>query len=176
MTQTKSPAKLGAAVRGGLLGLIFFIVLDVLLWLFPPGLGWGAWKWTPSGAIGIGDGVSIELQTRAAHPFLAEYGQRLRIYRGTSSKRFSSTVELPANTGGKTEVLVYSGRIREHEAVELVDRFGRTSIDLVTRAVAAPGDSLVGRAYVGVFSAKTWPLQFVPATTCAESLAVGALR
>lgn len=167
--------KVGAVVRAGLLGLAFLIALDVLLWLFPPNLGWGAWKWTPSGAVGIAEGVSIELQTRSAHPFLAEYDQRLRIYRATHAELSAVTVELPANTGGRTAIMVYAGRLGGQSGIELVDRFGRTTIDLGTDEIADRDHHLERGTYLGMFSARVPPLKFVPAAALPESLALRAL-
>jgi len=150
-------------LSGAIFGLVLFIFLDLAMWYFPPERGWAPWKWEQSGPVAIGNNYSIELLTRTAHPFLAEYDQRLIIYGGTErvGKKLA-TIDLHTNTGGRTSVEVYAdGR----ETIYLKDRFGTHAIDLDTLTVTMlfKADLSAESSFIGVFSGESYPLKFIPA-------------
>jgi len=150
-------------LSGGVFGLALFIVLDLAMWYFPPERGWAPWKWEQSGAVAIGNNYSIELLTRTAHPFLAEYDQQLIVYGGT--ERFGkklATLDLHMNTGGRTSVEIYTSG---NEAVYLRDRFGTHAIDLATLSVAMlhKAEMPLESTFIGGFSGESYPLKFIPA-------------
>jgi len=154
----------GRATAFGALGLIFFLFLDTAMWVLPPNRGWGPWKWESSGAVAIGDGYSVVLHTRTAHPWLAEYDQRLELFAGSRRDgRRLGVVDLNMNTGGRTDVRLYFGHVNKRPIVQLSDRFGDQAIDVLAQELVQGSSESPDRRFIGTFSEESYPLKFVPA-------------
>jgi len=162
---------IGRIALAGILGLAFFVLLDFVMWFFPPERGWAPWKWESSGPVAVGNNYSIELLTRTAHVFLAEYDQRLVIYGGTpreGEKR--GTIDLHMNTGGRTHILLYLTPSQDGDFVILKDRFGTYRVNLGTlRIEEQSGQENPGKnIFIGTMSGEAYPLKFVPSSVWSE--------
>ena len=164
----------------GFFGLLFFILLDGVMWFFPPNRGWSFWQWDSSGPVAVGNGYSLQLQTRPAHPLgMAEYDQRVVVFGGTArSGKELATLELPMNTGGRTRVLLYRSQADTNKVI-LRDRYGDCVLDLTALRVepAVAGDPehplFAGTlSFLGTLSAEAYPLKFIPAGVVSEREAI----
>jgi hypothetical protein len=155
----------------GFIGLIFFILLDLVMWYCPPERGWAPWKWESSGPVAVGGNYSVELLTRTAHVFLAEYDQRLVVFGGTERNgEKKGTVELQMNTGGRTHIMIYSAISKTSQLVLLKDRFGISRIDLknMKRESELASESTSNYTFIGTVSGEAYPLKFVPVSIWSE--------
>lgn len=155
----------------GIFGLIFFLLLDILMWVFPPNRGMAFWKWDSSGPIAIGDHYSVELLTRPASMIgMAEYDQRLVLYGGTEREGDElGTIDLHMNTGGRTHVLLY--RIADEKGgLLLVDRFGQHRLDLKEIKYEPYYEKQIDTIlFLGTVSDESYPLKFVPTNVWNEN-------
>ncbi len=149
----------------GFVGLVFFILLDLAMWYFPPNRGWEPWAWESSGPVAVGNNYSIELLTRTAHLFLAEYDQKIIVYGGTERQgEKKGAIKLHMNTGGRTHIMIYSAAKSDHQIVILLDRFGMheiniTEMNVETFSKTASVDNMV---FIGTWSGESYPLKFIP--------------
>lgn len=161
---------IGRAAAFGVLGLVFFLVLDIVLWMVPPHRGWGAWQWQSSGVVAVGEGYSVEFLTRRAHPWLAESDQKAELYGGTAREGDKlATIELDMNTGGRTRVQLYFGHADGAPIIQLSDRFGDQFIDARARERIHRKLVLKDRQFLGTFSGEAYPRKFVPASVLPEA-------
>lgn len=162
---------LGKIALSGIIGLIFFALLDIGMWYFPPERGWAPWKWESSGPVAVGNNYSIELLTRTAHLFLAEYDQKLVVYGGTPREgKERGTIDLHMNTGGRTHILIYLTKTHNGNVVLLKDRFGveRVNIDNLKIEERDEAKKLDKSIFIGTFSGEAYPLKFVPSSVWPE--------
>jgi hypothetical protein len=162
---------IGKIALAGIIGLILFILLDLVMWFFLPERGWAPWKWESSGPVAVGNNYSIELLTRTAHIFLAEYDQGLVVYGGTPRDgEKKGTIDLHENTGGRTHILLYSNPTQNGDFVILKDRFGTHRVNLGTLRIEEQLDQEnPGRnTFIGTMSGETYPLKFVPPSVWSE--------
>ena len=154
----------------GILGLVFLMSLDLVMWWLPPHRGWAFWQWNTCGPISVGDNYSIIFLTRNAHIFLAEYDQAIEIYGGTEreAKRIGN-LNLHMNTGGRTDVKLRSGVIDGRRCIQVIDRFGVETIDLEkNQIIQSPyldaSKSVDDKSFydIGRFSGESFPLKYVP--------------
>ncbi len=154
----------------GFFGLLFFILLDLVMWFFPPNRGWAFWQWDSSGPVAVGNHYSLELQTRLAHPLgMAEYDQRVIIYGGTARDgKELATLDLPMNTGGRTRILLYRS-LADARKIILRDRYGDHVLDLTSlRLEPFVKGALEHPLFLGTLSAEAFPLKFIPASVISE--------
>lgn len=139
-------------------------------------------KWSSVGAIGVGDGFSLSLQTQPAHSFLAEYFQRVFLFSGSKCDgKFVAAFQLRMNTGGRTHVLLY--RILNQSGsvigVSFLDRYGEQVIDLVNMCFADPTSLLSGfskKEYLGLVSGEAYPLKFITSIVITEDTAISGTK
>lgn len=149
----------------GIIGMIFFISLELAMWFMPPGRGLFFWHWDSSGSILVNDEHSIELLSRGIHPYLAEYEYRLNVYDEDGSKQ--STIDLHINTGGQTFIKLFK---IDNNQILLVDHMGNhlinfENLDETLLYVAPKPPSSI---YLGAFSNNSYSLIFIPSNVNAE--------
>ena len=152
-------------ISAAFFGMIAFLLLDLVLW-FTFGVGWGWWKWDSVGPIAISDGYSIEIQTRPAHPFLAEYDQRVVVYGGDARNGTRrGMIPLHMNTGGRTYLEIERATTPDNKPlVLLTDRYGTDIIQLndLSRSLYAQEDILPNeRRRIGIVSGEAYPNKFI---------------
>ncbi|MEJ5309968.1 MAG: hypothetical protein WHX52_09360 [Anaerolineae bacterium] len=141
-------------------------------------------------AIPLPDGWGQVIFLRqSAHPFLAEYNQKLRL---ELTGQPPVVVEMPMNVGGSTFTNVYwvAEGVDGHATLQLIDHWGMYVVDLedppatalwLTRfegvwrlnGAAEKTDALLEALddpeYLGCLNGKQWPLRFVPASEAPEA-------
>src|SRR5262245_57002492 len=92
-------------ITAGIVGMVFYLAFDAVLWVIPPERGWGAWRWTEVGPVAVGNGYSITLLTRQASSMLAEYDQKIEIHRDSHfGEKLVGTRTMHMNTGGRIHI------------------------------------------------------------------------
>lgn len=127
-------------------------------------------NWDSCSAIAVGNGYSVALQTKSAHPFLAEYFQRVLVFAGTARDgKLSGALQLRMNTGGRTHALLYrhldKKGVPTHVSCE--DRYGIQTFRLKDLDFEdAPETSK--KEYLGTLSGEAYPLKFLTPVVLSE--------
>ena len=152
-------------VAYGIIGMLFFISLELAMWFIPPGRGLFFWQWNSSGSILVNEEHSIELLSRGIHPYLAEYEYRLNIYNEDGRKE--NTIDLHINSGGQTYMKLY---ISDDNQILLVDHMGNHLINLenLDKALLYEAPKPPNCIYLGAFANNFNSLIFIPSNVTAE--------
>jgi len=148
--------------------MIFFAFLDILMWIAPPHLGWGFWKWDSSGPVAVGDGYSIALQSRCLSPIgKAEYELQLELF-GETERNGSQLGNIPITelSKGERHVAVFSGHAASNNRlfIVLLYRSGEKYIDVSSKDVSKDAVDIKDKKFLGTFSGNAYPLKFIPAS------------
>ncbi len=138
--------------------------------------------WNACSSIALGDGFSVALQFRRAHPLVAEYHRRVMVFAGDARRGgLSGSLQLRMNFGGRTQILVYrhldaNGRVT-HVTFEARDEglAGGQSVRLVNPDFENPPQDSK-REYVGLISGEAYPLKFVTPQIVSEESAREELK
>lgn len=139
--------------------------------------------WKPCASIAVGDGYSITLQFRQAHPMVAEYHRRVLVFSGSERRGvFNGALQLRMNFGGRTYIMIYRHLNADGRVTHL-------SFSARDEAPAALGQSIrlndpdfeappreATREYVGLVSGEAYPLKFVSPLILSETLARQKMR
>lgn len=152
-------------ISAAFFGMIAYLLLDIVLWV-TFGVGWFWWQWESVGPLAISDGYSIVVQTRSAHPFLAEYDQRLIVYGGNARNgKKKGTVPLHMNTGGRTYLEIDRAIDPNNNPLVLIsDRYGTDVIQLSTLSqsqFAKTDMQIRNRQRIGIISGEAYPNKFI---------------
>jgi len=138
-------------------------------------------QWYPSQAIAIGDFYSVAFLTKSAHPFLAEYYQRVFLFGGSArAGDFLQAFQLQMNTGGRTHMLLYR-YIDEQGRVQFItfqDRYGEQSINIPKREFRSekPLPTNLKKEFIGTFSGEAPPNKFLTPLVMPEPEATKQLK
>ncbi len=134
--------------------------------------------WRPCAALAVGDGYSVLLQFRQAHPMVAEYQRRVMVFSGDDRRGgLSGALQLRMNFGGRTYLLVYrhldaAGKVTHvtfEPRDEAITGVGQ-SIRLKDPDFERPPDA-TRKEYLGLISGEAYPLKFVPPLVVSEAMA-----
>ena len=123
-------------------------------------------SWDTCSSIAIGDGYSVVMQFRQAHPLVAEYHRRALLFAGDERRgKLIGSLQLRMNFGGRTYIMLYrhldkDGKVT-HLSFEPRDEVltGGQSVRLVNPDFEEPPKSSK-KEYVGLVSGEAYPLKF----------------
>ena len=91
--------------------------------------------WRPCASVALGDGYSVILQFRLAHPMVAEYQRRVMIFSGDARRgKLSGALQLRMNFGGCTHILIYRHLDKNGNVTHVTFERGRRAIGKAYRA------------------------------------------
>lgn len=131
-------------------------------------------RWISCASIGVGDGYSIAMQFRQAHPIVAEYHRRVMVFAGDERRgKLAGALQLDMNFGGRTHILLYrhldaGGRVT-HLSFEPRDRqWDPQSIRLDDPDFQDPPAGST-KEYLGLVSGSAYPLKYFSPLVLPES-------
>ena len=131
-------------------------------------------RWISCASIGVGNGYSIAMQFRQAHPIVAEYHRRVMVFAGDDRRgKLAGALQLDMNYGGRTHILLYrhldsDGRVT-HLSFEPRDRqWDPQSIRLDNPGFQEPPEGST-KQYIGLVSGSAYPLKFISPLVLPES-------
>jgi hypothetical protein len=135
--------------------------------------------WNPCASVALGDGYSVIMQFRHAHPMVAEYHRRVMIFSGGSRRgKLSGSLQLQMNFGGRTHILIYRHLDKEgtvtHVTFEAREG-GAQSARLKEPDFEKPPEASK-REYIGLISGEAYPLKFVTPLIVSEESARKKLK
>ena len=130
--------------------------------------------WKPCAAVALGDGYSVMMQFRQAHPMVAEYHRRVLIFAGGERRgRLGGALQLRMNFGGRTHMLIYRHLDKDGKATHVTFEAregGEQSLRLIDPDFEKPPEDSK-REYIGLISGAAYPLKFVKPTIVSEETA-----
>ena len=111
-------------------GVVFFLILNEIGEEFWTSMD--NWKqedvpWVECPVHEFGDGLKVAIHFQHAHPFLAEFYRKLVV---TKPGGEIVEMELPMNTGGKTNIKVYGRVTADFKSIGFRDKYMHESFDL----------------------------------------------
>ncbi len=140
-------------------------------------------RWKTCAAIGVGDGYSILLQFRQAHPLVAEYHRRVMVFGGTERQgKLLGALQLNMNFGGRTYIMIYrhlnqQGHVT-HITFKARDESRMGSGQTIRLKDPDFENPLKGSEseYLGLVSGEAYPLKFVPPSVISEEKALEKMK
>lgn len=135
--------------------------------------------WHPCAAVALGNGYSVMMQFRPAHPMVAEYHRRIMVFGGTERRAsLIGSLQLKMNFGGRTHMLIYrhldaKGKV-SHVTFEAREG-GKQTVRLQEPDFEDPPRN-TRQEYVGLISGTAYPLKFCPPLIVSEATARTKLR
>ncbi len=135
--------------------------------------------WHPCAAVALGDGYSVIMQFRQAHPMVAEYHRRVMIFAGDARRgKLSGSLQLRMNFGGRTHILIYRHLGKDGEVTHVTFEAregGEQSVRLRDpNFEKVPKGSR--KEYVGLISGEAYPLKFAAPLIVSEESARKKLK
>ena len=139
--------------------------------------------WRPCASIGVGDGYSVTLQFRQAHPMVAEYHRRVMIFSSQGRRgKYDGALQLRMNFGGRTYIMIYRHLNAEGEVTHVSfwprdESLSGTmqSIRLTNPAFEEPPIGFQ-KEYIGLVTGESYPLKFVSPLILPEAVAAKKMR
>lgn len=138
--------------------------------------------WHTCGAMAVGDGYSVVMQFRQAHPLVAEYQRRVLVFAGTERQaQLIGALQLRMNFGGRTYIMLYRHLDREgkvtHLSFEAKDESPGTAqfIRLDNPDFESP-PGMTDREYFGLVSGQAYPWKYISPVIVSEEEARRKMR
>jgi hypothetical protein len=155
---------LGAVLWGAASAILVFaaiLIIDFAVSLYRGSFG----STHHLSSVSLGNGFSVDFEATPAHPFLAEYDQKLVVYKNTPRDGdIAGRIEVPMNTGGRVRILLFVPRDPSVRKVALSDRHVTSIIDLESLSAVPGSQALVAAEWIplGLLSGESPPLKFIP--------------